>query len=249
MKEVTIITPTFNSGDHLADCLRSISAQDVDVNHIIIDGASSDTTLEIIEEHGDKLEKIVSEPDSGIYHALNKGLALADSEIIGILNADDYYPANDVIARVLEVFRDPSIAACYGDLVYVDNRDINKIIRYWRAGEFLPEKFYLGWMPPHPTFFVRKSVFDRLGGFNTELGTAADYELMLRFLLKHRIKTAYIPEVLVHMRTGGASNASIANRLLAHRMDYRAWRVNDLRPRVWTIPLKPIRKIRQWIDK
>lgn len=246
---ISIITATYNSQDTLLDCIRSVENQFVETRHIIVDGASTDNTLEIIGEHGDKLEKVISEPDSGIYHALNKGLALANSEIIGFLNADDFYPSNDVIARVLEVFRDPAIAACYGDLVYVDYRDINRVIRYWRAGEFLPEKFYLGWMPPHPTFFVRKSVYDSLGGFNTELGTAADYELMLRFLLKHRINVAYIPEVLVHMRTGGASNVSVAARLRAHRMDYRAWRVNDLKPRIWTIPLKPVRKIRQWIYK
>jgi glycosyltransferase len=131
----------------------------------------------------------------------------------------------------------------------VDSANTEKVVRVWRSGGFAPGKFYWGWMPPHPTFFVRRSVYQRLGGFNLDLGSAADYELMLRFLVRHRLKTAYIPEVLVKMRTGGISNRSLLNRLKANRMDRRAWEVNGLRPYPWTLPLKPLRKIGQWLVK
>jgi glycosyltransferase len=146
----------------------------------------------------------------------------------------------------MDVFDDESIQACYGDLVYVDGKQANKVKRYWRAGEFDRKKFYWGWMPPHPTFFVRASVYEKYGLFNLELGSAADYEIMLRFLLKHQIKVAYLPMVMVHMRTGGVSNASPSARFAANRMDRRAWEVNDLKPYPWTLYAKPLRKVGQW---
>ena len=148
---------------------------------------------------------------------------------------------------VVKAFSDPEVQACYGDLVYVKRDDISKTVRYWKSGEFKPEKFYHGWMPPHPTFFVRRSVYEQCGLFNLELGSAADYEMMLRLLFKQRIKAVYIPEVLVHMRSGGVSNASVGNRLQANRMDRKAWTVNGLRPYPWTLWAKPIRKLRQWV--
>ncbi len=178
---------------------------------------------------------------------MNKGIGLASGEVVGILNADDYYPSDDVLARVSAAFSDPEVGACYGDLVYVDGADVGRVVRFWRSGEFDPRKFYWGWMPPHPTFFVRRSVYEQHSLFNLELGSAADYEIMLRFLLRQEVRAAYIPEVLVHMRTGGASNASAANRLRANRMDRRAWEVNGLRCYPWTLWAKPVRKIGQWI--
>lgn len=179
---------------------------------------------------------------------------MATGDVIGILHADDFYADEKVLARVAEVFEDPSVDACYGDLLYVQDKhdDSNnnfEVVRYWRSGYFNPRKFYWGWMPPHPTFFVRKSVYEKYGLFNLELGTAADYELMLRFLLKHRINCRYISEILVNMRVGGVSNASVSNRLKANRMDRRAWEVNGLKPCPWTIPFKPIRKIPQYFLK
>ena len=247
--KISVITPTYNSEATLVDCIESVHNQLVKPEHIIIDGVSTDKTLQILDEHKDKISRVISEPDKGIYDALNKGLSIAETEIVGCLNSDDFYSSHFILERVMEVFHNPKIDACYGDLVYVDKRQINKIIRHWKAGHFHPEKFYYGWMPPHPTFFVRKSVYEKLGGFNLLLGTAADYELMLRFLFKHRINVAYIPEVIVHMRTGGASNTSLRKRLEAHRMDYRSWLVNNLQPKIWTIPMKPIRKLPQWVIK
>lgn len=245
--KISIITAVYNAEKTLADCIQSVLSQSVDVEHIIIDGVSSDDTSNIIDQYLDLLAAVVSEPDKGIYDAMNKGIMMATGEVVGILNADDFYPSNNVLAKVSAVFSDPNVEACYGDLKYVDSVNVNKTARYWKAGDYNYKKFYSGWIPPHPTFFVRRSIYEKYGAFNLDLGTAADYELMLRLLFKHSINAVYIPDVLVHMRTGGKSNLSLLNRLRANRMDRRAWRVNGLKPYLWTIPLKPLRKISQWI--
>jgi len=243
---VSIITATFNAETTLSDCIESVSEQSVDVEHIIIDGASTDGTLKLVEHYRDSLAKVVSEPDKGIYDAMNKGLKLATGDVIGILNADDFYSSGDVLEKISAIFSDADVDACYGDLVYVDSKDTNKVTRYWHSSKFNSRKFYWGWMPPHPTFFVRRSVYEKQGLFNLNLGSAADYEIMLRFLLKQRLKVVYIPEVLVRMRTGGESNVSLSNRLKANRNDKKAWVVNGLRPYPWTILFKPLRKVGQW---
>ena len=218
-----------------------------DIEHIVIDGGSTDGTLDIINKYQSGIAKLVSERDDGIYDAMNKGIGFATGEVIGILNADDFYPDSGVLEKVAQVFENEDIESCYGDLEYVDAVDTGKVIRYWRSGPYHVNKFYSGWMPPHPTFFVRRSVYQKYGLFNLTLGSAADYELMLRFLVKHRITTAYIPEVIVKMRTGGVSNASIKNRISANRMDRKAWSVNGLRPYPWTLFFKPLRKVHQFI--
>ncbi len=249
MTSISIITATWNAANTLSDCLDSVVNQDVKVEHILVDGASTDKTLEVANEYGEYLAKVVSEPDSGIYHAMNKGIKLASGDVIGILNSDDFYPDDRVVRRVVEVFENDEIDACYGDLRYVDFSDTSRIVRYWRSGEFDPAKFYNGWMPPHPTFFVRRAVYERYGLFNLQLGSAADYEIMLRFLLRYRVRAVYIPHVLVHMRTGGVSNSSLVNRLRANCMDRKAWEVNGLKPRPWTLVMKPLRKVGQWVLK
>ena len=184
-----------------------------------------------------------------MYDALNKGVGLATGDVIGILNADDFYFSKDTLSKVLDAFSDEDVDAVYGDLVYVGRNNTEKVVRTWRSGEYRPRKFYQGWMPPHPTFFLRRRMYEKYGLFNPELGTAADYELMLRMLLKHGIQATYIPEVLVKMRTGGMSNQSLKNRLKANLMDRKAWTVNDLSPYPWTLWMKPIRKIGQWVNK
>jgi glycosyltransferase len=240
-----------------------VASQTHPSEHIIIDGASTDSTLEIVLRIA-STSRILSEPDKGIYDAMNKGIALATGEVIGILNADDFYASPLVLEKVALLFDDPTVMSCYGDLEYVKNSETGSVkrekikdagyspltvTRYWKSGPFAPDKFYWGWMPPHPTFFVRRSVYERYGLFNLELGSAADYEMMLRLLLKERITTAYIPEVLVRMRVGGASNRSLAARLAANSMDRRAWKVNGLRPHPWTVMMKPLRKVLQWVQK
>lgn len=246
---ISLITVTYNAERYLRSSLLSIAKQNCRVEHIIIDGGSTDNTKNILDQNKDAFARVVSEPDHGIYDAMNKGIQLASGEIIGMLNSDDYYPEADILERVSAVFEDTDVDACYGDLKYVDALDTDKVVRYWKAGSYKPEKFYWGWMPPHPTFFVRRSVYEKYGLFNLDLGSAADYELMLRFLLKYRINPVYIPETLVHMRVGGVSNASLSNRLKANAMDRKAWDVNNLKPYPWTLYSKPLRKVLQWIRK
>ncbi len=243
--QISIITVSFNSGSTINNCLDSVRDQGNKVEHIIIDGGSTDGTLDILESYP-HIAKVISEPDLGIYDAMNKGIALATGDVIGILNSDDFYAGQDVLAKVARIFSKHTTESCYGDLVYVDPANISKITRIWKSGPFHKENFYWGWMPPHPTFFVRRKIYKKYGMFNINLGSAADYELMLRFLVKHSITMEYIPEVLVKMRSGGISNVSLKNRFKANRMDRYAWALNGLKPYPWTTFLKPLLKIRQF---
>ena len=246
MVDISIVTTVYNAADTIQDCLESVCGQDHPVEHVIVDGGSTDGTLEIIKEFQDDLAVVVSEKDNGIYDGMNKGLRLATGKIIGILNADDLYCGPDILTKVIEVFKNENVDSCYGDLVYVSSLDIDKVVRFWRSGRFDVRRFYWGWMPPHPTFFVRRKIYEKYGAFNLELGSAADYELMLRFLLKHKISSSYIPQILVKMRDGGVSNASFRQRLRAHNNDRRAWKVNSLNPYPWTLLLKPLSKVHQF---
>ena len=246
---ITLITPVLNNADTISDCLGSIRKQTSACQHIIVDGGSTDGTLEIIEQRKLPGAIVVSEPDQGMYDAINKGLERATGEVVGILNADDFFPTEDVLEKVSLAFTDPEVDASYGDLLYVDRENTNKVIRTWRSGEYQREKFYAGWMPPHPTFYLRRRLYQKHGGYRLDLGTAADYELMLRMLLKQQAAVSYIPKVLVHMRNQGMSNASITNRFKANRNDRLAWRVNGIPPRPWTLLAKPVRKIGQWFNQ
>lgn len=242
---ISIITASYNSANTIRDTLHSVaSQQDVQVEHLIQDGGSTDGTPDIVAEY--PAVKWQSEPDRGLYDAMNKGIARASGDLIGILNSDDFYPAPDILATVAKRFQDPTVLAVYGDLDYVAAQDTDRVVRRWRAGALRQKAFLYGWMPPHPTFFVRKQVYEQYGDFDLRLRSAADYELMLRFLHKHNIKVAYLPRVLVKMRTGGASNASWWHRLRANREDRLAWELNGLRPCFFTTILKPLRKVKQF---
>ena len=243
--KVSIITATYNSAATIADTVRSVQQQTYpDIEHIFIDGLSKDETVTIIRSlHNGP---VVSEKDKGIYDAMNKGIRYACGEIVGILNSDDFYPSATVIEKVVELFKITACDIVYGDLLYVDGTDTTKIKRRWISGAYKPNSFLYGWMPPHPTFFIRKECYEKFGMFNLNLGSAADYELMLRMLYRHRLKAAYLPEEVVHMRTGGVSNQTLQNRLLANRNDRLAWKVNDMRPYFFTLYLKPLRKIVQF---
>lgn len=248
MISFSIIVAVRNGAATIKDCIDSIMRQNYPVELIVVDGASTDGTPDIVRKC--KVEcRLVSEPDNGVYDAMNKGIALATGDVIGMLNADDFYASSDVLKKVALAFSDASIDSCYGDLVYVGQSETSKIVRYWRSGRYDVRRFYRGWMPPHPTFFVRREVYERYGTFNLNLGSASDYELMLRFLLKHGISTRYIPEILVKMRVGGMSNVSLLNRLRANKMDREAWRINGLKPLSLTFLLKPLRKMVQYFRK
>lgn len=245
--KISIITATFQSARTLRDTIDSVRRQSwADIEHIIVDGGSSDDTLSIVGA-ANHLSKVISEPDRGIYDAMNKGIGMADGEIIGILNSDDFYADERVIADIAERFLDPGVDAVYGDLDYIDPNDSSRVTRRWKAGQYPPDGFRWGWMPPHPTFFVRRRLYEQYGGFNLDMGTCGDYELMLRMVHRHGARLNYVPRTLVKMRAGGASNATLGARLLANRNDRLAWTVNGMKPYWFTLWLKPLRKIGQFL--
>lgn len=249
MPDITIITPVWNNSDTIGDSIRSIAKQTKSCQHILVDGGSTDGTIELIENEKATDAILISEPDHGMYDAINKGINLATGDVIGVLNSDDFYPANDILEQVAQTFSAPAIDACYGDLHYVDKVDTTKVVRNWRSGDYKRENFFRGWMPPHPTFFLRRRLYQKYGGYRLDMGTAADYELMLRMLLKYGANADYIPQVMVHMRNDGMSNASLKNRIKANRNDRKAWRVNDITPRPWTLMAKPLGKLGQWFSR
>jgi glycosyltransferase involved in cell wall biosynthesis len=249
MRKISIITTTYNSAKTIRDTLNCIRQQNYPlIEHIIVDGNSIDDTLKIVAEFS-HISKIVSEKDNGIYEAMNKGISLATGDVIGILNSDDIYSSDSIITTIANEFEDENTDAVYADLQYVKHNNFNRIVRTWKTGKLNRKSFYYGWMPPHPTFFVRKKIYDKVGMFNTSLRSAADYEMMLRILLKYEVPSKYIPQVIVKMRSGGISNSSIRNRIKANREDRLAWKLNGLKPYFFTLYAKPIRKIVQYLKK
>lgn len=245
--KVSIITVSRNAAHTFAECLKSVASQTYpNIEHIVIDGASSDPTVQVAKQF-QHVAQLVSEPDSGMYFAMNKGLQLATGDIIGFLHADDIYTHTEVIAKVVSLFEKTKSDTVYGDLIFVDAKNTAKTTRRWKSGPYQVASFYKGWMPPHPTFFVKKEIYKKFGSFNTSFTSAADYELMLRFLLKNKCSSSYLPEIMIRMRRGGRSTASLKNRIIAHIEDWRAWKVNGLQPRFFTLILKPLRKIGQFI--
>ncbi len=246
---ISIITAAKNASATIARCIESVQQQHYPAEHIIVEGSSTHHTAMILKNNLPHGVRIIYDPESGLYDAINKGLASATGEIVGVLNADDFYAHTNVLSRVAKVFENRSIDSCYGDLAYVATGNSTKVVRYWKARPCRKELFFRGWMPPHPTFFVRRSIYEAYGGFNPNLGSSADYELILRFFMRQNITTAYIPEILVIMRTGGLSNASLRNRIKANRMDKMAWKINCLKAKPWTFIAKPLLKIGQYIFK
>ena len=244
--KISIIIPVYND-PRVSRALDSILSQkyEEDLEIIVIDGGSDQSTLDVIERYRHRINILVSEPDKGIYDAMNKGIRFATGEVIGILNADDRYNDDQVLRDVATVMRDPQIDGCYGDLVYVNNKD--KVVRYWKSGAYRPIKFYFGWMPPHPAFFVRKRVYEQYGLFDLNFPIAADYELMLRFIFKYNICVRYIPRVLVKMSLGGKSNCSFSNIVKANLEVWQAWKDNNLSFGYLVPFLKPAQKIKQFI--
>ena len=243
---VSIITATYNSAATLRDCLQSVAMQSyAPIEHIIIDGASKDDSLSIAQSFA-HIAQVHSEKDQGIYDAMNKGIAPATGDIIGILNSDDFYVDERVIQDIVTVFENSNCDVVYADLQYVDRERTDKIIRTWKSGTMQQHSFLYGWMPPHPTVFVRRKVYEQYGAFNLSLKSAADYEFMLRVLYKEKCPVAYLPKTIVKMRDGGQSNQSIKHRIFANREDKKAWALNGLQPYFFTLLLKPARKLIQY---
>lgn len=248
--KISIITASFNNRDTIEDSIQSVLSQKYEnIEYIVVDGGSSDGTVDVVNKYQGRIAKFTSEPDNGIYHALNKGLKMCTGDVIGFLHADDMYANSMVLDWVVSRILNCGADSCYGDLLYVHKKDINKIFRRWRSCYYTDGLFKQGWMPPHPTFFVRREVYDNHGHFNTDFKIAADYELMLRFLEGNKISTHYIPEVLVKMRTGGKSNRSLKNLIIKSSEDYKAWKVNNLDGGLYTILLKNISKLPQFFKK
>ena len=248
--KVSIITVCYNSAATIEDTIESVLGQTYDaIEYIVIDGASSDDTLQIMDKYKNDISVFVSEKDKGMYDAINKGIQHSTGELIGILNADDFYIDNSVISDVVQTMQQEKADSLYSDLYYVAAEDTNKVVRNWISGKYNRQKFLNGWMPPHPTFFVKRTAYEKYGNFNLDLKSAADYELMLRFLYKNKLSTCYLPRPLVRMRVGGMSNVSLKNRINANKEDRLAWSMNGLRPKAFTMLLKPLRKVIQFVRK
>ncbi len=248
MLKISVITITYNSAQTVEQTIQSVLNQSYkNVEYIVVDGESTDATLSIIEKYKNKISNIISEKDNGLYDALNKGIALATGDIIGILHSDDFFVDNNVLQHYANLFTTTNADAVYSDLYYVDKTNTNNITRKWKSGNYKPNSFLFGWMPPHPTFFVKRELYKKYGNFNLQLTTAADYELMLRFVHKHKIFLAYLPQYSIKMRIGGKSNITIKSRLNANMEDRKAWEINNLKPYFFTLFLKPLRKVLQFL--
>jgi len=258
--KVSIITATYNCEESVCDAVDSVLSQTyTDIEYIIVDGASSDNTLKkiesCIESSSSSLKPvIISEPDNGIYDALNKGIKKATGDVVAFLHADDIYASGTIVEKVVSAFNqqpttnNQQLESIYGDLEYVNKQDTSKVIRYWQSGECTEAKLRRGWMPPHPTFFVRREIYNKFGLFDTTLRIAADYDFMMRVLFKHKITTAYIPEVFIKMRIGGESNRSLKNIIMKSREDLQAMKNNGMGG-LFTLILKNISKVKQFIKR
>ena len=217
--KISIITVTYNNASVIKDCLESVKSQKYNnIEHIIIDGKSTDETLSILKSRRKQLSVVLSEADKGIYDAMNKGIKIATGDVIGFLNSDDFYASNVVLSRVASIFNDnPSLDACYSNLIYINPNNLSKDVRYWRSTHYAPGLFSKGWCPPHQTFFVRSSIYKKYGNFNLKYCIASDVELMMRFLEVHKINAQYIPELWVKMRLGGTTNKNLKNIFIQNK--------------------------------
>ncbi len=244
--KVSIITVVYNNKYYIEECINSVLGQTYkNLEFIVIDGGSTDGTIEIVNKYENKLSKFISEPDNGIYDAMNKGIRLSSGNIIGILNSDDFYVDNDVISTVVAEFNTKKVDSVYGDLVYVKEDDTNKIVRYYNSSHCTPDKFAYGWMPAHPTFFVKRTCYEEYGFFKTNYKIASDFELLCRFLGKHRISYSYIPKVLIKMRVGGLSTRTWRSNLILNKEIVRACAENAIKTSYFMVYSKYLTKIFQ----
>jgi glycosyltransferase involved in cell wall biosynthesis len=243
--KISLITVVLNAENTITSCIDSVIRQNFNnVEYILIDGGSTDGTIQIIEKYRHYLSHFVSEPDNGIYDAMNKGIKLATGDVVGILNADDFFADHTVLSAIANAFVQNNANILYGDLDYINEN--GNVIRKWRAGGFTAKSFNLGWMPPHPTFYCKRNLFEKFGLYSLNYGTAADYELMLRYLHVNKLPAYYINKVIIKMKIGGKSNNSLNNRVKGLFFDLKAMRNNQILLPILTVIVKPMRKIIQY---
>lgn len=248
--KISIITVSYNSEATIADTLRSVASQThPDIEHILIDGASRDATMSIADRYRDRLAHLASEPDRGIYDAMNKGLRLATGEIVGFLNSDDYYRDEWVLERVAHAFDSENLDAVFGDAEFIDPKSPQKVIRRYSSGHFRPNRIRWGWMPAHPTLFFRRAIYERYGAFRTDFRIAGDFEFIARAFVDEKLRYRYIPEVLVTMRTGGVSTSGLSGTILLNREVVRACRINGIHANYLTIGSKYLLKLLEFIPR
>jgi len=236
--KISVITVCFNAVKTIEDTIVSVAEQKFhDIEHMVVDGASTDGTQEIVRKYSGTIAKWVSEPDNGIYDAMNKGVAMVTGDVVGFLNADDVYVDSGVLSKIAAVFEADDVHACYGDVVFVRD-DLKTVVRYYRSNRFAPERLAYGWMPAHPTLFLKRDLLGLYGGFKTDYQIAADYELVARLFWKHGIKYKYIPEVLVKMRVGGVSTRGVKSNYILSKEIVRACRENSIRTNLLKVFLK-----------
>ena len=247
--QISIVTAVYNNFGNVSEALDSILGQSfADIETVVVDGGSADGTLEVLERCRERLGVLVSEPDRGIYDALNKGILKSSGEVVGFLHSDDLFFDRESVSRIAAAFSDPTVAAVYGDLLYVKKDDTAGVVRHWVAGAYSPEKLRRGWMPPHPTLYVRRAFYERIGLFDIRYRIAADYDWMLRFFTRENPTCVYVPEPLVRMRLGGASNRSLPQIARKSWEDYLALRRNAVGG-AGTLFMKNLRKLPQFFGR
>ena len=247
--KISVITAVYNSANTLADAIASIASQSHDdIEHLIVDGASTDTSLDVIKANAHARMTAFSEPDDGIYDAINKGIRRATGDIVGLVHSDDFLAGPDTLAEIAHVFQNPNVEAFYSDLDYVSKDDTGKVIRHWKSGLFHPQKLRRGWMPPHPTLYLRRDVFERYGLYDTRFRISADYDFILRYFTKTRATPVYLPKVMYKMRVGGVSNSNLNKIVLKSREDYDALSRNNVGG-LSSLVFKNVSKVGQFLRK
>lgn len=245
--KISIVTVCYNSAATIADTLKSVAAQDyADIEHICVDGLSKDNTVEIIQSFP-HVAKWVSEKDKGLYNAINKGIEMATGDIVGVLHSDDFFPANDIISTVARTFKESEVDAVYGDIAFVNPNNLQKIVRLYSSARFTPKKFAYGYMPAHPSFYLKRECYNRFGLYHEDYKIAADYELVMRMLYTHKISYQYISKIFVYMRTGGVSNQTFKSRYVLNQEIVRACKENGVNTNMAVLSFKYLRKIGEYI--
>ncbi len=246
--KVSIVTPAYNSAATIVDTIRSVNAQDYEhIEHIIVDGASKDNTLELIRQFAAEAI-VISEPDRGLYDAINKGISKASGDIVGILNSDDFFPNTNRITKIVRAFQQTAADSVFGDVVFVLPQDTQKAVRYYSSARFTPKKFAWGYMPAHPSFYLKREFYETYGTYKIDYKIAADYELLIRMLYTQQLSHSYIPEPIVYMRAGGVSNASIKSRYVLNKEIARACSENGISTNMLKLSLKYFNKVFEFLQ-